>query len=291
MKTPLFAATLVALSLGATAAQAQPRPRWIRAFAMDTDASRALRAEDPTVRRAADTTSWIIVGSLMASPIAVASDAALRRGTSITTVGEATLALAIPYASTALLGFAAKYAFARERPFATREGLSQRCALGTERGCEWDRNGSFPSLHSALGFAAAGALCVQTLRFAPSSSLDAVGCGLATMGATVGATLRMVADRHYVTDVLAGSLLGLSASVALSWALHLDDNAPLPLARSLFSERIDPLPVLLGGALGVLAGALVVTALSAQWRSSAEATTYRDEFAAGAQTLRARRRP
>jgi membrane-associated phospholipid phosphatase len=266
VKTAATALAALCCLCASAASEAQPRPRWIGGLAMDRDASRALRATDAPTRRAADTVSWVVVGGLMAAPVAVAASATLERAAPVTAAGEALIALAIPYASTALLGFAAKYAFARERPYATREGLLRRCARGDERGCDWDRNGSFPSLHSALGFAAAGALCVQTLRFGSQGAGDAIGCGLATMSATVGATLRMVADKHYVTDVIVGSLLGLGISTALSWAVHFAPGAPLPLASALYSDRIEPLPVVLGGVLGVFVGAMGVTALSAQWR-------------------------
>ncbi|MFO0561606.1 MAG: phosphatase PAP2 family protein [Polyangiales bacterium] len=265
----LWATALSALV--ASRAEAQPVPRWQYATRIDRDASRVLRAEDPRTRRAADTASWVVVGTLMAAPIAVAEGAALDRGASQLAVGEAVLSLAIPYASTALIGFGAKYLFARERPYAARAGLASRCADGaaSRRGeCDWDRNGSFPSLHSALGFAAAGALCVQSLRFAPSGTSDALACGAATFSATIGAMLRMVADKHYVTDVLVGSLLGLTLSVATSWALHFAPGAPIPLARALDAERVDPLPVVLGAGAGVALGALTLTTLSAQWRAS-----------------------
>jgi len=258
-------------TLVASTAEAQPVPRWQHATRLDRDASRVLRAEDARARRAADTASWVVVGALMAAPIAVAEGAAFDRGASQLAVGEAALSLVIPYASTALVGFGAKYLFARERPYAARAGLASRCANGAaqRRGeCDWDRNGSFPSLHSALGFAAAGALCVQSLRFAPVGAGDALACGAATFSATIGAMLRMVADKHYVTDVLVGSLLGLTLSVATSWALHFAPGAPMPLARSLDGERVDALPVVLGAGAGVALGALTLTTLSAQWRAS-----------------------
>lgn len=264
----LALATFACGALSVNLAHAQPRPRWTGPVAFDRDASGLLRARERDVRRVADSASWVIVGVVMAAPLAITTRAAIETRSSALVMGESLLSLAIPYGATAALGFAAKYAIARERPFATREGLARRCVRGDEPGCEWDRNGSFPSLHSALGFAGAGMACVQTLRFAPSNAgLDAVTCGLSTMGAAIGATLRMVADRHYATDVLVGSLLGLGLSVGLGWALHHSDDARLPLASALRgSSTGEPLPVVLGGIGGVLGGALLVTALSAQWR-------------------------
>lgn len=247
-------------------AGAQPRPRWAGPLAIDRDASAVFRARDESVRRAADRVSWVIVGGLMAAPLAVDARATGERNASPLVVGEGLLSLAIPYASTALVGFAAKYLFARERPFATREGLSRRCVRGDEAGCEWDRNGSFPSMHSALGFAAAGALCVHSMRAIGTPALDALTCASATFSATIAASLRMVADRHYVTDVIVGSLLGLTLASALTWTLHMQQQAPLALATTIARPTVDPLPSILGGALGIASGALSLAALSGQWR-------------------------
>lgn len=267
MKRALLALSIAgSFTVSSAHASAQPRPRWVGPLAIDRDASRVLRARDEDVRRAADRVSWAIVGGLMAAPLAVDARAAVERNASPLVVGEGLLSLAIPYASTALVGFAAKYLFARERPFATREGLAARCLRGDEPGCEWDRNGSFPSMHSALGFAAAGALCVHAMRATGTPALDVLTCASGTFSATIAASLRMVADRHYVTDVLVGSLLGLTLSSALTWALHMQPSAPLALATSIYRPTVDPLPSILGGALGVASGALTLAALSGQWR-------------------------
>jgi membrane-associated phospholipid phosphatase len=218
--------------------------------------------------------SWVVVGTVLAAPLAISARATVEQRASASALGESVLSLALPYSSVVLLGLAAKYAFARERPFATRAGLARRC--GRDRGdsaeCEWDRNGSFFSLHAALAFAGAGTTCAHALRFAPDhATLDASSCGLATLGATVGALLRMTADKHYATDVITGALVGLALSVGLGWGLHLSDRAPLALAEELASPtppmlgpRGDALAVTLGGAAGVIGGVLVVTAFSRQ---------------------------
>ncbi len=258
--------TVAAVTLDASTARAQPRPRWIGATRLDADARRVLRATEPDTRALADRTSWAVVGLVMAAPVGLATRAATERGTSGTAAGEALLALAAPYGITALLGLGAKHMFARERPFATEQGLSRRCVRGDERGCDPERNASFPSLHAALGFAGATMTCVQALRFGRDGGLDGLACGAASFGASVGASLRMVADRHYATDVLVGSLLGVTLAASLGWGLHHGDAAPWPLARSLDAPTPAPLPVVLGGLSGALAGFLAVAALSPQWR-------------------------
>lgn len=255
-------------------ASAQPQPRWVGPVLFDADASDALRAREPTARRIADTLSWAAVGTVLAAPLAISARATVERRASAAALGESALSLALPYGSAVLLGLATKYAFARERPFATRAGLAHRCGRGRGDGaeCEWDRNGSFFSLHAALAFAGAGMTCAHALRFVPDDApLDAASCGMATLGATVGALLRMTADKHYATDVITGALVGLALSVGLGWGLHLSDRAPLTLAEGLATPTIpalgprgDALAVTLGGAAGVIGGVLAVTAFSRQ---------------------------
>jgi membrane-associated phospholipid phosphatase len=263
-----FAAILALATVTATArdAMAQPRPRWIGATRVDAEVRHLLRAREPGVRSFADGASWAIVGFVMAAPVGLATGAALARGAPAASVGESLLSLALPYGVTALVGFGGKFLFARERPFATAEGLSIRCARGDEPGCDPERNASFPSLHAGLGFAGATMTCVHALRFGRDAALDGLACGAATFGASVGAALRIVADRHYATDVLVGSLLGAVIAAGLGVGLHHGEGAPWPLARALDTPTPLPLPIVLGGLAGALAGPLAVAALSPQWR-------------------------
>jgi membrane-associated phospholipid phosphatase len=90
-----------------------------------------------------------------------------------------------------------------------------------ERYCDEDGNGfgcnnadrfaSFYSLHSAVAFTSAGFSCAMHL----SRSLygdevaDGASCATSLVAAGAVAALRIAADRHYLTDVLLGSAMGL----------------------------------------------------------------------------------
>ena len=84
------------------------------------------------------------------------------------------------------------------------------CKTGNEIECG-SENESFLSGHTAAAFAGAGLICAnqQNLRLYGSDAAGAVTCGLALGTATAVGTLRMVANRHHLTDVLAGAGLGL----------------------------------------------------------------------------------
>jgi membrane-associated phospholipid phosphatase len=100
---------------------------------------------------------------------------------------------------------ALKFSVARQRPYAFDH--SGVYAPGTED------NVSFVSGHSALAFSlatAAGSVAQRRhLWYAPA--VWAVGLGLAT----TTAYLRIAADKHYLSDVIAGGAIGAAAGLGL----------------------------------------------------------------------------
>jgi membrane-associated phospholipid phosphatase len=59
---------------------------------------------------------------------------------------------------------------------------------------------------------------------------DATTCGVALAAAATTATLRVVSDNHYATDVLAGSAMGLLSGLAMPLFFHY--RVPSPSADS-----------------------------------------------------------
>jgi membrane-associated phospholipid phosphatase len=114
----------------------------------------------------------------------------------------------------AVLNQGVKFAMGRERPFVHVLPEDQKAL--TEH--PTDNNLSFYSGHTNLAFSlvvAAGT--VSELRgYRHSTWIWAVGLPLA---ASVGA-LRMGADKHYLSDVLTGALLGSAFGVAVPLLLH-----------------------------------------------------------------------
>lgn len=108
----------------------------------------------------------------------------------------------------------AKVTFARERPRVHAMTPLQRA---NDREIV-DRNLSFFSGHTTFTFALATSMgTVAELRgYRAAPAIWGVGLPLA---ATTG-LLRIVADRHYATDVLTGMLVGVGAGVAFPLLLH-----------------------------------------------------------------------
>lgn len=113
----------------------------------------------------------------------------------------------------------------RERPFV------RNCRNGD---CEGDLlNRSMPSGHVAFAFTGAGLLCnhhkYQAIYEDPSvgRTICATGIGVSVLDGV----LRIMADRHYATDVAVGTVIGLFSGFALPRLLHY--SHPLqPVAQS-----------------------------------------------------------
>lgn len=127
-----------------------------------------------------------------------------------------------------------KLAVGRERPFVRHGNWA-----GASRGGDPDDNLSFFSGHTTFAFAVATAAgTVSDLRGYESAPW-VWGAGL-TLAATTG-YLRIAADRHYLTDVLVGAVVGAAAGVALPRLLHGREGeraapaarAPVPLVFAL----------------------------------------------------------
>jgi membrane-associated phospholipid phosphatase len=102
----------------------------------------------------------------------------------------------------------------REKPFV------RNC---TASGCEDDEpNRSMPSGHVAFAFTGAGLLCnhheYQSLYGDPTA--DQAVCTAGIVIAAADGIVRIMADRHYFTDVAAGTVLGLFSGFVLPRLLH-----------------------------------------------------------------------
>lgn len=115
---------------------------------------------------------------------------------------------------------AVKFAVGRQRPFVHYGNFRD-----PDRAPDPDDNLSFFSGHTTLAFSlAAAAGTVSSLRgYRSAPWVWGVGLSLA---AGIG-TLRIAADRHYLSDVLVGAAVGTVAGVALPRLLHgREDVAP-----------------------------------------------------------------
>jgi membrane-associated phospholipid phosphatase len=222
------AATAVLLQLVLKAPEA---PRWSGGFFFDDAARRTLVASSPSGRSRAALASDVGYYGLMAYPLLV--DAAfvtwMGRGQADAAAQLALMdvqALAINGLLTTLL----QRTVGRNRPDA--QGCVAPAAPGSRCSAPAnDRNGAFPSGHSSFAFTGAVLMCMQHSRLRLYGDADPFVCPIALTAAASTAILRVVADRHWTSDVLAGAALGSAVGALVSIAhLHAPSAVTAPLS-------------------------------------------------------------
>lgn len=96
----------------------------------------------------------------------------------------------------------AKVAAGRERPYGLPCESNPRYVSDCNSGR--DDNASFWSGHASSSATLAGLLCARHLRGPELTRTDALLCGLPAAGALATGLLRITADQHFASDVLAG---------------------------------------------------------------------------------------
>jgi len=88
--------------------------------------------------------------------------------------------------------------------------------------CTGSLTASFPSGHIAEGFNSAGLSCAHHLfaHVYGNRVADAFACARDLALATTEGVLRMMGDRHYFSDVVAGSLIGFGVGFGMPSLLH-----------------------------------------------------------------------
>jgi membrane-associated phospholipid phosphatase len=89
-------------------------------------------------------------------------------------------------------------------------------------GCTVSPTASFPSGHTNEAFTAAGVSCANH-GFVPiygNPLWDRLACARDVLLATSDGILRIVGDRHYATDVLAGAAIGFGFGYGMPTVLH-----------------------------------------------------------------------
>lgn len=126
------------------------------------------------------------------------------------------------FSYTGLVTFMALRGAARERPDASE------CKRTTSdpHSCPSDTE-SFYSGHSSVSATSAGLVCANHTRMPlwghPVADISA--CGLAISGALLTGTTRLMADRHYASDVLLGLGIGFGFGYAVPVLLHYSRNS------------------------------------------------------------------
>jgi len=88
--------------------------------------------------------------------------------------------------------------------------------------CRSAPTSSFPSGHANQAFTAAGLSCAHHLHLHVYGNqlADVLACAGTTALATATSTFRIMADRHYLTDVLTGGGIGFGLGYGLPTLLH-----------------------------------------------------------------------
>jgi membrane-associated phospholipid phosphatase len=181
----------------------------------------ALMAPTDEGREMAGLVSDILLGVMIGWPLIDALVVAGLGDLNSDVAWQLTWIAAESYALEMLINTLFKQLVARERPHGSRCTLEDRLENPARCG-PGGRLRSFYSGHSSFSFSAAGQVCVNHahLPLYGSDAADAFACGAALLVASTVATLRMIADRHYVTDVLVGAVLGLSTGFLMPYLLH-----------------------------------------------------------------------
>jgi membrane-associated phospholipid phosphatase len=136
---------------------------------------------------------------------------------------------------------------------ASRERPYDRSCTGRDEDSEdcrrTRRYRSFYSGHASTAFAGAGLICVHHahLPLYGGGLPDGIVCGLGLAAAGATATLRVVADQHFASDVITGAAMGLASGIGVPWLLHYrSGGAPKPNAGADVALAPGPTPLGMG---------------------------------------------
>lgn len=192
------------------------QPAWTRQNVVDEGVRNAVGARTPEGRRLASVFSDITRALVILPPLTIDPLMAVVRHNNNDYGLRLGLVSSFSMASAAFSLTLLKYFVRRERP------TGRECALGTSTDCGARRYRSLPSGHTAMAFAGASLSCVYHPRMALYRSRGAgiAACASAMTVATLTGVLRLIAQKHYLADVVIGALLGVVAGWLLPTALY-----------------------------------------------------------------------
>ncbi len=194
----------------------KPRGRWSGTNTFDTGIRDGLRGDSVSTRKSAALASDVLLGvSAGLIPLAAISRPLLE-GECEEAYDMATDALE-SLALTLFVTETVKVIAGRERPF------TEACDSTPPRDADCrkrDRFESFFSGHASMAAAGAGVSCDFAIRrrtWGESATAQALPCALGVSAAVATGALRIVADRHWGTDVFVGLGLGFTIGYLDTW--------------------------------------------------------------------------
>ena len=196
--------------------------KWTSRNGFDESIRDLLRLDSRGARDATHTASNVIMGLMIGAPVLEPLATLGFRDSRWDRLWQTEVINMESFAFTSLLSSFMQNIIARERPF-VRNCVAGKCEGSLE-------NRSMPSGHVAFTFTGAGLLCNHHRFQAIYSGPDAGGavCAAGVGLAVVDGFLRVMSDRHYTTDVLVGSVIGLFSGFVLPRLLHY--SRPLELS-------------------------------------------------------------
>lgn len=246
--------TAAAASVTLATAIIPPQPKHVYGgWLFDDDVRDALRLRDPQARFTARDVSDVILSLEATWPFFV--DALITtwwfRGSPDAAAQMALVdaeALAIV---TAIQG-TTNTIVSRERPYGQVCGAPEQ--PNETNNCEGNvRHRSFFSGHSAFAFMSAGLICTHHVQLGLLRGAgDALACVTAYTGAAATATLRVMGDMHYATDVITGALVGTTVGVLVPLLHYRNVNVANEIKRgNRAPDKVDVTLIPVGAGLGI----------------------------------------
>jgi len=211
-----------ALSLYLEYDEGDPKsPRWSARNDFDEAIRNALRLGGKSDRRAASHASDAVMGLMIAAPTVDSFVFLGYRDRDWDAFYHTNIINLESFTFTSFVSVVLQTQLARERPFV------RNCQNGE---CESDQiYRSMPSGHTAYAFTGAGLLCTHHAyqHNYGDPDIERTVCATALGVATAEGFLRIMADGHYATDVLAGAGVGLFSGFLLPRLLHYWHPAPV----------------------------------------------------------------
>ena len=198
----------------------QAQPHWVGGIVFDDAARDALRVRSPDGLRAvwtlADGTGVLLVALSVGLDSVVVP---LLRGSS-DVAWQLLMMDAESFTLSSLLAITLYDTVGRARPYYQDCQRNDGSVPSIE--CQGSSTASFPSGHINEAFTAAGLSCAHHLfgHVYGNRIADDVACGRDLALATTEGMLRVLGDRHYVSDVIIGGSLGFAFGFAMPVLLH-----------------------------------------------------------------------
>ena len=216
----------------------QSTPHWVGGILFDDDVRNALRLHSPQDLRTVRVLADAVDVTLVVTVVGIDSFALpLLRG-STDVAWQLTVMNAEAFSLSSILTFSLYDTVGRARP--SYEDCQHDGTVDAQ--CTSSPTASFPSGHVNEAFTAAGLSCAHH-AFVPlygSRFWDGLACARDLTLATTDGVLRIMGDRHYLTDVLAGGAIGFTFGFGVPTLLHYTAGSRRPLTALSFAPMPAP---------------------------------------------------